>query len=46
LESLKFNLECVVGIALEKGIDFIISMIAIWKAGNVYLFLDISALSA
>ena len=34
--------ETVVGVSLERGIDYIVSMLAIWKAGGAYLPLDVS----
>ncbi|KAL9115070.1 MAG: hypothetical protein Q9227_000864 [Pyrenula ochraceoflavens] len=42
LASIGVGPETVVGVSLERGIDYIVSMLAIWKAGGAYLPLDIS----
>lgn len=38
--SLGIGLECVVAVALERGIEYIIAMLASWKVGATYLPLD------
>ena len=40
LRSLGIGLECVVAVALERGIEYIIAMLASWKIGATYLPLD------
>ncbi|KAL8678362.1 MAG: hypothetical protein Q9186_005287 [Xanthomendoza sp. 1 TL-2023] len=40
LMSLGVGVECVVAVALERGIEYIVSMLACWKIGAAYLPLD------
>ena len=40
LQSLGFGQECVVAVALERGIEYIVAMLASWKIGATYLPLD------
>ena len=40
LRSLGTGLECVVAVAMERGIEYIVAMLAIWKIGATYLPLD------
>ena len=40
LRSLGIGLECVVAVALERGIEYVVAMLASWKIGATYLPLD------
>ncbi|CAF9941639.1 hypothetical protein IMSHALPRED_002823 [Imshaugia aleurites] len=40
LRSLGIGLECVVAVALERGIQYVVAMLASWKIGATYLPLD------
>ena len=40
LRSLGMGLECVIAVAFERGIEYIIAMLASWKIGGAYLPLD------
>lgn len=40
LRSLGIGLECVVGVALQRGVEYIVAMLASWKIGATYLPLD------
>ncbi|KAL8800860.1 MAG: hypothetical protein Q9182_004880 [Xanthomendoza sp. 2 TL-2023] len=40
LRSLGVGMNCVVAVALERGIEYIVSMLACWKVGAAYLPLD------
>ncbi len=40
LSSLGIGSECIVAVALERGIEYVIAMFASWKIGATYLPLD------
>ncbi|WP_026410982.1 non-ribosomal peptide synthase/polyketide synthase [Actinomadura oligospora] len=40
LQTLGVGPEAVVGLCLERGLDFAVGLLAIWKAGGAYLPLD------
>ena len=40
LHSLGIGSECVIAVALERGIEYIVAMLASWKIGATYLPLD------
>ncbi|KAM0802121.1 hypothetical protein BDR22DRAFT_820071 [Usnea florida] len=40
LHSLGIGPECVIAVALERGIEYIVAMLASWKIGAAYLPLD------
>ena len=40
LRSLGIGLDCVVAVALERGIEYVVVMLACWKLGATYLPLD------
>lgn len=40
LRSLGIGLGCIVAVALERGIEYVISILACWKVGATYLPLD------
>lgn len=40
LNSLGVGPECVVAVALKRGVDYIVAMLASWKVGATYLPLD------
>ncbi|KAK4117248.1 amino acid adenylation, partial [Canariomyces notabilis] len=42
LQSINLGPENVVAVSLERGIDYLIAMFAIWKAGAAYLPLDVA----
>ena len=40
LRSLGIGLGCVVAVALERGVEYVIVVLACWKVGATYLPLD------
>ncbi|RKK66772.1 Linear gramicidin synthase subunit D [Fusarium oxysporum] len=42
IRSLGIGREDVVAVSLERGVDYVIALLALWKAGAAYLPLDVS----